>query len=78
MSKEARKARTTDDQIIEELVRSIMDNEFAMTQIDRLVRIDLGLHPATEVDDNSEYWDKYSARVLKYTLQAVIRLIPNY
>lgn len=61
----------TDDDLINEITRSIQDNPVIQRHTDAYVRAIQGRSLEDDVSDSDAYWDAYSRRLMELTLRAV-------
>jgi hypothetical protein len=61
----------TDDDLINEITRTIMDNAVLQQATDAYVRAVQGRETDDDVSDSESYWDLYSSRLMELTLKAI-------
>ncbi len=69
---------TMDEQIIQELTDSVINNEFVQNALDVYVRTLQGIGQDDDVSDNSAYWEEFSRKLQNYIIRMVPSLVKEY
>lgn len=69
---------SVDDQIIDALKQSVIDNEFVADKLDKYTRALLAYQPDDDVSDSEMYWETYSRKLQYYIISMVPDLVREY